>query len=475
MRNRFKYASLFLLLLALAVQARAGTVYVPYLGPVEIGGVEYETQIWVSNSDPDELRNIQHFFIPSRADGTEREEAPSVVWIAPGATTRLAVREPRTGVLEISAAPQVVIEARLVRSIPGFAGPPSGSELPVISSSNAAEAGETLHLQGWERMESLIWTNVGVVNLGDDEIECDIDVYRADSSQIASTATIGFAPRSHVQFDEALEILEAGDSRDVRGEFTCDQPFYVYAVILYDRLTGDITTPTDVVFVEPSASGRSELRRPVDKGEFVYLDELDWVETFNVRNGPHKNVSGWDPHAGTNGFGGYKKIEINGTQFDHGVSWFPGWSDSWVAWRLNGEFQRFTATVRIDDEKTGEYEWGLVDRDTGRFIDLVRPPGGFRAQETHSNFRIGAGASIRIYGDGQLLFESQEFYAYGPAVQVDVDLTGVGVLRIELEPDHHELAEAPHRAGLTSTPALVKKVSWFDLIDVADAKLFPAN
>ncbi|MFP3939190.1 MAG: NPCBM/NEW2 domain-containing protein [Thermoanaerobaculia bacterium] len=462
-------ALLLLLPLILAAEARAGTVYVPYPGPVEIGDVEYEAQIWASNTDESDVRRIEHFFIPSREDGTVREdEGVTLVRIPPGTTMRLRIDEEAGGLIEVLAAPQVVITARLVQKSARAAGPLRGVQLPVISSDNLVEAGTAAHLQGWERNESATQTNVGLLNLGQDPTQCEVRVFRADSSQIASTALISLDALSHVQFDGALEILEADNVKDVRGEVTCDQPFYPYASIYHDD-------PAEIVVIGPSESGDSELVRPGDEPKFTYLDELNWSETSNVRSGPHKNVSGWDAHAGPNGIGGYKPIEINGTEYEHGISWFPGWNDSWVAWRLDGEYSRFTATVRIDDEMHGKYEWARVDRNTGRFIELKRPPGGFRAQETHDNFRVSAGARIRIRGDDELLFESEEFYAYGPAVEVDVDVTGVEVLRIELEPDHSEQAGAPHRAGLRSTPALVKLCSWFDLIDVADAKLFAAD
>ena len=470
---RFSIRPLFALLLclplALAAEASAGTLYVPYPGAVQIGDVEYEAQIWASNTDESTNRRIEHFFVPSLLDGTDREDqAPTVVRIPAGRTIRLRVEEQTSGLVEILAAPQVVVTARLVRQTAQAAGPLRGVQLPVVSSDTVVEGGTAAHLQGWERSEAATLTNVGILNLGDEAAQCEVRVFRADSSQIASTALISLRALTHVQFDEALETLQAGEVKDVRGEVVCDQPFYPYASVYYQD-------PAGIVFIAPSASGASELVRPGDEPKFTYLDELDWSEKFNIRNGPHKNVSGWEPHAGQHGIGGYKAIEINGTQYEHGISWFPGWSDSWVAWRLNGEYSRFTATVRIDDEKHGEYEWARVDRKTGKFIELKRPPGGFRAKEKHNQFRVSAGARIRIYGDGELLFESQEFYAYGPAIEVDVDVTGVQVLRVELEPDHSEQAGAPHRAGLKSTPALVRLCSWFDLIDLADAKLFEAD
>lgn len=466
MRRTPRYALIFLLALLLAPQAWAGTVYVLYPGPVEIGGIPYETQIWASNADGESFRRLEHFFIRSISDGTERETEPTPVGLPAGVTKRLAVDRQTSGLLEVSAPPEVVVNARLVPA-GDQGGPTAGVQLPVISSASSAEAGEALHLQGWERIESLISTNLGLVNLGDDESQCEVSVFRSDGSQIGPTVLLGLNPRSHVQFDQALGILETGDIQDVRSTVRCNTAFYTYASVYHQD-------PVGATFILPSATGASALNRP-GTDDFIYLDVLDWVETANVRNGPNRNISGFNPHSAQGEIGGYKPIEINGKRYEHGVSWFPGWGNSAVTWQLDGEYTRFTATVRIDDEKRGDYEWGRVNRKTGELVELERPAGGFRASETDTLFRVGAGARIQIFGDGQVLFESDEFYAYGPAVQVDIDVRGVKRLRVVLLGTHHELRNAPHRAGLRSTPALVRTCSWFDLIDLADAKLYTSN
>ena len=59
--------------------------------------------------------------------------------------------------------------------------------------------------------------------------------------------------------------------------------------------------------------------------------------------------------------------------------------------------------------------------------------------------------------------------------QVDVDITGVQQLDLSLLGGHSEQANAPHRAGLTSTPARVETNTFHDLIDLAAAKLILNN
>lgn len=70
--------------------------------------------------------------------------------------------------------------------------------------------------------------------------------------------------------------------------------------------------------------------------------------------------------------------------------------------------------------------------------------------------------------------KTREFYAYGEPEDVDVDVSGVKQLRLELDPVHHELAAAPYRKGLTLTPLLIR-MRWHDLVDVAEPKLWLAG
>ncbi len=216
---------------------------------------------------------------------------------------------------------------------------------------------------------------------------------------------------------------------------------------------------------------------------FDFLSELPWSKTKNILSGPHKDRSGWDPHAKPPR-GGYKPIEIAGARYDNGLSWFPDKiSTSFVEWELPKDYKRLTFKARIDDEKHNEAEWALVRRSDGRILkqaSTARPllpdrrfgspeQDNYRAGE--SLIRVGAGASLAIYGDGELLVKTREFYAHGEPEEVDVDISGVKRLRLELDPAHHELADAPYRNGLTLSP-LLTRMRWHDLVDVAEPKLW---
>ncbi len=216
---------------------------------------------------------------------------------------------------------------------------------------------------------------------------------------------------------------------------------------------------------------------------FDFLSELPWSKTENILSGPHKDRSGWDPHA-TPPRGGYKPIEIAGARFDNGLSWFPDkTSTSFVEWELPKDYKRLTFKVRIDDEKHKQYEWVLVRRRDGEILNAAstaRPllPGkryGSPEQDDYrpgeSLIRVGGGASLAIYGDEKLLVQTREFYAHGEPEEIDVDVSGVKRLRLELDPVHHELADAPYRQGLTLTPISIR-MRWNDLVDIAEPKLW---
>jgi hypothetical protein len=453
-----------LLPMALAAPAWAGTVYVPHPGNVEIGGVEYKTQIWASNVDESEARRIEHYFIRSLSDGTERDAKPTVVRVGPGRTTRLEIDSASSGLVEIFAAPQVVITARLVQKVPG-PGPLAGAQLPVIDSDNVVEAGETAHLQGWERIENVVTTTFGLANLGDESAQCMVKVFRADGSQIKSTALLLLSSLSHVQFREALDILDAGNVKDVRSEVTCDQPFFPYVAVFADD-------PAGVVYVVPSASGKSELHRPAEEGDFVYLSDIPWTSTSNIEWGPWADRTGVE--GGRHGEGpvrqAFRLMQIKGEEYEKGISWIGHWGNSAVSWSLNGAYSRFTTLVRIDDEPLGRHEWGIVDAD-GNIVGIKRP---IPSHETRSVFKIGAGGSLQVIGDGKVLYRTRDFYAYGEPVFVDLDVTGVETLRLVFVADHVEQPDAPHRQGL-DVPKQTKKCPWWDLLVIPDAKLYPAG
>ncbi len=457
-RKIFGYLSIALC--GLAGPLLAETIYVPVVA-TEVGGVAYETRVMISNTGGVDGQ-LTTYFIPVNVNGTERDDGAGQDVILLGATTFNTLAEGQgLGMFEIlTEYDRLAIHGRMVGDRDGEV--VLGPEIPAVSLKNSFRANQTAHVQGWERGDNKT-TDFGLLNLSSSANSCLFDLLRADGTAVAGAVPLDFQPLSQGQIPDVLSLLNLTNVADLRLVATCDQPFYPYAVVS-DSQTGEVS------FVAPSVVSIDGLPNP-GSGDFVYLSDLNWSGTTNIRNGPHKDRSGWDAHAGEFGFGGYKDIEINGVLYNKGVSWFPGWGNSEVRWTLSSQYQRFQATVRIDDEKTGFYEWGLINRSNGNFIRLQRPAGGFRSVESSTNFRIGGGARIKIYGDGTLLFDSPEFYAYGNSIQVDVDVSGVNILKIELIGTHHEQANAPHRNGLSSTPALVRTCTWHDLLNLADAKL----
>lgn len=453
------FGCLLIALCGLAGPAFAETAYVPVVA-TDTGDTTFETRVMISNTGAADSE-FRTYFIPSDTDGVDRPDgAGQGVVLLGGATFRTEPEAKGLGIFEIASDDdQLAYHARMVGQDAG--GEILAAEIPVITSRNAIPAGQTAHLQGWVR--NFVRTDFGLINLGSGEAECRIDIRRADGLAIATGITGTWQPLSQRHFPDALGLLGLDQTAQIRAAITCDQTFYPYAVIL-DPETGV------ALFIEPSASSGNGLSDPGDD-DFVYLSDIGWSRTDNVRHGPNRDRTGFDPHAPGGEIGGYKAIEINGVTYAKGISWFPHWGNSWVEWALGGQYQRFQATVRIDDEKFGRYEWGLVNRSNGNFIRIQRPPEGFRGPERDNNFRIGGGARIRILGDGKVLFESGEFYAYGPSVDVDIDVRGVNVMRILLIGTHHEQAGAPHRRGLRSTPALVVANTFHDMVCLADAKL----
>ncbi len=462
--------TLTLALLASVAPLYAGTVYVPYAAEVEIGGVFYKTRIWATNNSESVARRMQFRLIQTEEDGTLEPDAQRVTVVVEAGETRVIQVGTGEGLLELSGAPQFVVSARLVPVTANGAAVADGIQLPIISDRTLRAGGEMVDVQGLFKNGDDAIANLGLVNTAAESTTCSVFIIRQDGSLLGDPASITLPPLSQRQFDDALGLFNEPTLADARAVVSCDQPFYAYASI-FNRANGN------VVFINPSASLASTLDAPsapppAPTGDFDFLSDIPWVNTSNIRNGPHKDRSGWDPHAGRNGVGGYKKIAINGIEYDKGISFFPFWGRSFIEWNLGGNYRRLTMVARIDDEKTAEYEWARIDRATDRFIRLERPSNGFRAPEGNFLIRISGGGTMQVLGDGQVLFNSGEIYSYGPAANVDIDVTGVQTLRVLWDATHHEQVGAPHRNQLPNPPVRVIDCGWHDLLDLADAKLF---
>ena len=458
-----------LVLVLLTAPAFAGTVYIPYASGLELGGVTYETRVWATNNDFANASTIEYLAFPTFRDGTEREELEPTELTIPAAGTFIFTISGTRGMLEVFAPEHVQIDARMVATGGNPVG--QGFDVPIVSSDNVVPAGQDAHLLGWERILAgeVAFTNFGLVNLGHDTANCLVDVVRTDGNQVVEDFPLTINPLSHNMWRHALGIVGVTDAYGWRAIVTCDQQFYTYSSIQYP-LTSRMT------FAGPAASGKSLLERPVGGGvssEFDYMSDLPIHGWGGIEIRPFINRSGIDfhPPGGGSPIGGIVPIRINGVTYDKGLSFYPRWSVTpFVEYKLDGRYAQFTAVVRVDDFFNGRYEWGVVNSDC-RFVRLERPPEGFRGPERSNPIRVGSAMTFQVRGDGEVLYQSPEVYAYGDPIMLEIDVRGVDVLRLQAHPDGTEQLGAPHRNGL-SAPRKVCRAPWLDMIDFADPKLF---
>lgn len=241
-----------LLALLATVPAAAGTGYVPVAMDMDVENVAYETQMWVSNTTSSPA-SFTSRFIPTGF--STPGAATGQITVLPGGTFFLRGLAPagQIGMLEVVADDGLVIEARLVgTSQIGIEN--LGASLPLIGASEMLAAGEDAALQGMIRTLTSKRTNLGVINLADQQSQCSITTFRADSSQVHATAVVLLPPTGHRQFDDAFGILGEAVTAHARFEVSCDQPFYTYATI-YDLLTGEVTYVTPGSRADIGASG----------------------------------------------------------------------------------------------------------------------------------------------------------------------------------------------------------------------------
>lgn len=237
-----------LLSLGIASPALAGNVYIPVLD--RAGAV---TEVWIANSGLQERRYATHF-ITAGTDGTARPSTPvNRVIVLGGRTARLTglTTPGQIGLLEIDAAPQLAIDAKLRNPSAGD-DPILYSNVPVITSSNALAANAVAHLLGLARTNAGAFTDLGVVNLARQVATCSISFYRANGSQIGGTATVEVPSLSLRNFGDALGLLGESQAADARAAVTCDRQFYAYAGV-FDPAT------TTLSFAAPSGTGASTL------------------------------------------------------------------------------------------------------------------------------------------------------------------------------------------------------------------------
>jgi hypothetical protein len=246
-----------------ALPTFAGTVYIPILSDNGVDDAEYLTRIWITN-ESGQAQTVETLLLPMNTDGTkgrdDSQKATETTRVAAGRTVVLEISS-GSGMLELSSdgeiADLLAVNAE-VRNMGLDGAGETHTTVPILSSRNLAGSGETQVLQGLRRTDNGIFSNLLITNLGHEESQCTVQVFRANGQQIAGTALLTLKALSQVQFPDALNLLGQTQIGDVNARLSCDQPFFTY-LSLYERETGE------VIFVRPSATVDSELARPGDQ------------------------------------------------------------------------------------------------------------------------------------------------------------------------------------------------------------------
>ena len=235
--------------------AFAGTVYIPVPDPVGSTGSLHAMQIWITNSGTAQ-QPYTATYLAAESDGTKRPTKSTDTPVAAGRTTLLAnvgVRG-QAGLLEIDASAQTSFTARLINSSPS--GQVTYSSVPVISSDNLFAAGGTAIVQGLRRDAATgDFSGLGIVNLAQQAAQCEVKAFHADGSQIGPTVSLSFKPLSLRFFSDSFGLLGEQTLADARFRVSCNQLFYAYATVF-------LKNTSQLVFVEPSATGASTLTVP---------------------------------------------------------------------------------------------------------------------------------------------------------------------------------------------------------------------
>jgi hypothetical protein len=240
------------LVLATSVPAFAGFVYVPVLDRTGSGGSKHATEVWVSNNGAEE-RRYGTFFLPAGSSGLQRSGTSAKATVLGGRSVKLVGVGTAPGLLEIEGATQILVEARMVNSPSGGFG--AQTAVPVISSENALAPNAIAELLALSRDTSGAYTDLEIVNLGNQAAQCAIQFFRADGTQIASTAKIAVPPLSLRHFADVFPILGVTSMADARARVACNQTFFAFAGIFNPARTL-------LTFATPATGGASTLAGP---------------------------------------------------------------------------------------------------------------------------------------------------------------------------------------------------------------------
>lgn len=244
--------------LALSAPSWPGSLYIPVVDAVSGNGSTLATQIWLTNPALTQ-RQAHVTFLPENTNGTLRTNNPGINVVTP-AKGNFRIGDPgtngRVGMMEIDFVDSSVLQAaRLSRNVTDVS--EGRTNVPVISSDNLVPASGTADLVGLMHVDTRLRTDIGIINLGQTASTCAVLLFRADGTQVGSTATLTFLPLSMRHFPNVLS--DQPNLTDARAQITCNADFYAYATV--HGSDGQVD-----YFITPALSGSSTLVRPGTSG-----------------------------------------------------------------------------------------------------------------------------------------------------------------------------------------------------------------
>lgn len=227
-----KSALIGLIALAASVApAFAGSVYVPFASNRSIDGTTYQTKVWVTNTGT-AARRFDVRFIGQNVDGTQGADITTQLNLPGGGTLLLGSVAPSgsLGMVEVSGAPQLVVNARIDAIGPGGA-ILSTTNVPAIGAGNVIKGGSTAHIQGLELTNRGTLSDLGIINLSNAAAQCTIKAWRPNGAQISQTSVVALQPLSVRHFENVLNVLGEQSVSDTRVEVSCDKQFFPYSVV----------------------------------------------------------------------------------------------------------------------------------------------------------------------------------------------------------------------------------------------------
>ncbi len=223
-------AILIALVLSAGTAFGQNKVYIPLVLDQEVDGTAYETEIRIVKKGEAGAGDFSYLFIPANEDGTTFDrEAAIADSVNNNATVRLdgLVDPGDIGFMEFDVPADVAVTSRLFATdLDGNVR--LGSEIPSVT---GMSGGETAILGGLQRNTKDRLTDFYLLNLSEDDNQCEINVAKRGGSAVTTEAMV-IQPQTLVPFQDLFGLLDQTGA-DLSIAVTCDQTFHSYAVVTY--------------------------------------------------------------------------------------------------------------------------------------------------------------------------------------------------------------------------------------------------